>query len=241
MDRDTTLSPGGGAFPQTRWSLIAAAQGPEEARRESLGALVKAYWKPVYVFIRAAWAKSNEDAKDLTQEFLARMVEGGLVEKADPSRGAFRGYLKGALRHFLLDQEKASGREKRGGGRKALSLDAEDGLPEVGADASPEQLFDRAWGRELIGRGAEALKKALVAEKREICWRVFEAHDFQPGDSGKASYGEVAARLGLAERDVKAHLAYARLRMRKILGELVSDTVRSEDELFRELKELFVE
>ena len=238
---DTSLSPGGGSFPPTRWSLIAAARGPEEERKAGLEALVRAYWRPVYVFIRASWSKSNEDAKDLAQEFLARLVEGGVVEKADPAKGAFRGYLKGALRHFLMDARKSDVREKRGGGRKVLSFDAGEGLPEVPAGAAPEELFDRAWGRSLLDRGVDELRKSLTAENRDVCFRGFEAHDFGPADPEKTSYGEVAQSLGLSESEVKAHLAYARLRLRKILRGIVSDTVGSEEQLFRELKELFEE
>jgi RNA polymerase sigma-70 factor (ECF subfamily) len=236
---DTSLSPGGASFPPTRWSLIAAARGPEEERRAGLEELVREYWRPVYVFIRASWSKSNEDAKDLAQEFLTRLVEGGVVEKADPGKGAFRHYLKGALRHFLMDERKSEGRAKRGGGRRIVSFDAGEGLPEVPSGAEPEELFDRAWGRSLLDRAVEELRKSLAGEGREVCFRVFEAHDFRPGDPEKASYGEVARSLGLAEAEVKAHLAYARLRLRKILRGVVSDTVGSEDELFRELKELF--
>ena len=70
MDADTLIGGPNGRFPETRSSAISAALSDDVARRRpGQEAIVSAYWKPVYRYIRIRWRSSNEDAKDLTQSF----------------------------------------------------------------------------------------------------------------------------------------------------------------------------
>ena len=237
-DADTALRAGPGRFPSTHWSLVCAARdrGAPEARA-GLDALVAAYWRPIYVYIRRAWSRSNEDSKDLTQEFLARLADGTLLERYDPGRGRFRAYLKGALKHFLLDVEKAAGRVKRGGGGMLLPLETEP----IDEQATPEESLDRAWAAELVRGAVDELRLRLAREGREAVFRVFEAYEVPAPGSDEPSYGEVARALAMTPGEVKSRLTYARLLLRRILRDRVAHTVASEEDLFRELKEVFEE
>jgi hypothetical protein len=78
-------NPGGnGGFPTTRWSLIVAARSQQtEERQRALNTLIAGYWKPVYKYVRLRWGKDNEQAKDLTQEFFARLLEKDFLENYD--------------------------------------------------------------------------------------------------------------------------------------------------------------
>lgn len=193
--------------------------------------LVTLYWKPVYCFIRHSWAKSNEDAKDLTQEFFTRMVlEGGLVHKYDPERGRFRVFLKTALVNFLRDVTKTAGREKRGGDAKVLELPVDDVLPDFGARA-PEEAFDEAWRRVVIDRAVERLKQDL----RPLHWEVFKRYDIDAA----GSYEDVGRELGLKTRTVKKYLTIARRRFQYAVRDAMADTVDTQENLAREMEELF--
>ncbi len=238
-DRDTELHFGTKAFPSTHWSMVARARNPEDpAYRESLERLVTDYWRPIYVYIRSAWARSNEEAKDSTQEFLCGLMESRGLSEYKREKGRFRAYVKGALRHFLLDREKGRERQKRGGGRTIVSLDVE--LPEVPRDPSdPAQLFDHAWGRALMEHALEDVRSSLRGEGREICWSVFEAYELPGSDSAESTYRDVAVRFGIRESEVKSHLTYTRLLVKKALRRHAADTVASEGDLYRELRELF--
>ncbi len=237
-DADTALRAGAGGFPTTHWSLVCAARDRSAPdARARLDALIAAYWRPVYIYIRRAWSRSNEDSKDLTQEFLARLADGSLLESYDPGRGRFRAYLKGALKHFLLDVEKSAGRVKRGGGAMLLPLEIEP----VDEHATPDELLDRAWAAELVRSAVEELRVRLSREGREAVFRVFEAYELPAPGSEEPSYGEVARTLAMTPGEVKSRLTYARLLLRQILRERVAHTVASEEDLFRELKEIFEE
>src|SRR5579864_5678270 len=113
------------AFLETATDMVAGLQSPDPLRYTSaFDVFCKNYWKPAYVYIRAAWAKGNEDAKDLTQAFFLWLSENDALKKFDPDRGSLRRYLRVLLRSFVGHREDALGRLKRGGDSTLLSLDA---------------------------------------------------------------------------------------------------------------------
>src|SRR5579864_8563663 len=114
MDADTLIGGQNGRFPDTRPSAISAAVSKDEDRRRpGQEAIVAAYWKPVYRYIRVRWRRSNEDAKDLTQSFFAAALEKGFFEAYDAGKGTFRTFLRVCLDRFLANDRKFETRQKR--------------------------------------------------------------------------------------------------------------------------------
>jgi len=142
-------SPGGARFATTHWSVVLAAGEPESTRhRQALEALCRAYWYPLYAFLRGQ-GNDTAQAEDYTQAFLAYVLEKQALSKADPNRGRFRSFLLASLKNFVA-KERARGRAlKRGGDRKLLSLNIEDGERRYrlkrADELSPEKLFERSW------------------------------------------------------------------------------------------------
>src|SRR5438132_9935265 len=146
---DTSLGGAQQGFPETVWDVLCRARDSDEnVRRDALGEICGRYWKPVYHYVRAAWAKSNDDAKDLTQAFFLWLMEGETLSRYEPERASFRAYLKGLLKNFVRHQDDALRRLKRGGGR-ILELDGNlSPIKEMIADpesVDPEKIFDRVW------------------------------------------------------------------------------------------------
>src|ERR1700747_1090911 len=109
-------SPGGDRFPPTRWSVIDAARSNDVAERaRAMDTLCGGYWKPVYKDVRLRWSRPPEDAQDLTQGFFAQMIERGLLDKYDPAKSRLRTYLRVCVDSFLINEDKAAKRQKRGG------------------------------------------------------------------------------------------------------------------------------
>ena len=55
------------SFNTTRWSVIAAARGPDpDAARAALSTLCEAYWYPLYAFIRRWGAGAASSAANPT-------------------------------------------------------------------------------------------------------------------------------------------------------------------------------
>ena len=65
--------------------------GPERVRgaRAALAVLCQTYWYPLYAYVRRR-QRGPDDAQDLTQEFLAQLLEKDYLQDADSRRGKFR-------------------------------------------------------------------------------------------------------------------------------------------------------
>ena len=103
-----------GSFPATRHSVVAGiASSDADVRRVAFDALVAAYWRPVYKYVRIKWHADRDDAADLTQEFFARAFEKGSLGRFDSGRARFRTFLRVCLDGFVANERKAAGRIKR--------------------------------------------------------------------------------------------------------------------------------
>lgn len=231
---ETSLGGRNRDFPSTCWSRFSGA-----GDASSLETLARSYWKPIYAYVRARFAKSNDDAKDLTQDFFAWMVESGFLAKADPARGRFRAFVKTSLQNHFFNDERRQRREKRGGGREFFSIGAGDDAPPVvdAANRPPEELLDDAWRHELFTRAAERLERAYRDEGRPEYAELFADFYLRGGEA--PAYKDLAARHGVAESNVTNLLTHAKRRFREIITQLVSETVGSEEELRDELRSLF--
>src|SRR6478672_2606105 len=113
----TTQAANPAAFVTTHWTRVLRSQGNSTDAKAALSDLCGAYYAPVFAFVRR-WTHDEEAARDLTQEFFARVLAKNNIDGADPARGRFRSYLLGAVKHFLSDARDHDRRLKRGGGQQ---------------------------------------------------------------------------------------------------------------------------
>jgi len=231
------------SFPVTSWTLLEQVRAKRDAGGEGARRLIELYWKPVYCFVRRSWSRSNEDAKDLTQEFFTSMVlEGALLDQYTPSRGGFRPFLKASVTNFLLQARRDGAALKRGGGVTLMSLSGAeqeyaDLVPDEAA-ITPEQAFDRAWERGVLARAVERLERRLQGDGKRAVWDVFRRIELAP--RGQApSYKDVAQALGISPDAVKNHLTAARKLFLQAAKEAVAEHAEGPEDLARELDQLF--
>lgn len=233
---DTSL---GGAirdFPQTTWGMIASLSRTENPlQQQGLESLCRRYWKPVYLYARRVWAKSNEDAKDVAQAFFVWILEGEALAKYVPERGGFRRYLKVLLQRFIRHRERAREALKRGGAVRIIPLDAnlpEEALPDTkGRD--PEALFDDEWRNAVVDHAVEHVRRRHLASGRVTPFRIFEAYDLERGKQ-ESTYREIADRFKIQEDDVRSYLFSVRqeirIEIRSELEQLTADPSELEEE-----------
>src|SRR5258708_10324827 len=82
--------------------------------RDALSELCQTYWRPIFAYI-CRRGYSTEDAEDLTQDFFASLLQGPLLQRADPECGSFRSLLLKALQDFLGHATEKLDTQKRGG------------------------------------------------------------------------------------------------------------------------------
>ncbi|MBI2920432.1 MAG: sigma-70 family RNA polymerase sigma factor [Planctomycetes bacterium] len=222
--------------------------------RGLLDQLVRRYWKPVYIYIRAAWRKPNEEAKDLTQAFFTHLLEGTFFSRLKPEKGNFRAYLKKALRNFLIDAERFDKvrRPEKPIVSLDIAMDQADLAPPAPGEA-PEAAYDRAWFRCLLDGAVDGLWQFLSLEGRLKYFEVFSLYclhpitspdGFRPGSGETATqptYRDVAQTLSLTEAEVRHYLEFCRAHLRRILSERIREYAATDDEVKEELKQIIGE
>ena len=94
---------GGGDFTTTHWTVVRQAGGNSPQAVAALETLARAYWYPLYAYVRRN-GQSPHDAQDLTQAFFARLLEHGYLQLADRNQGRFRSFLLTSLKNFLKNE-----------------------------------------------------------------------------------------------------------------------------------------
>ena len=229
-----------GIFATTRWSVVLAAGGSSSpAAREALERLCRAYWYPLYGYVRSK-GFGPHDAEDLTQEFFARFLASDALRTVSEERGRFRAFLLASLNHFLANEWDRLRAQKRGGGRVLSSLDAanaEERLQmEPATDSTPERLYERRWALTLLDAVLERLRVVMTSAGKA---GLFDAlRGFLSDGAGAMSYLEAAERLGMTEAATRKAVQRLRQRYRELLREQVAHTVGAPHEVESELRRL---
>lgn len=218
-----------------------SASRPESAHyHQALESLCGTYWFPLYAYLRRH-GYDTDQAEDHTQAFLAALLEKHGLRLVEPKRGKFRSFLLAALKHFLANEHARTRAQKRGGGRKTLSLDCENAEAQYALEPrdelSPEKLFERSWAMTVLDRAMTRLcAEAAAAKKQEQfdCLKIYLT-----ASEDAAAYREAATELKMTEGAVKVAVHRLRRRYRELLRDEIAQTVASEDEIDEEIRHLF--
>jgi len=226
-------------FPTTAWSAVLSAGRDSVDAREALAGLCRAYWYPVYAYVRRR-GYERPDAEDLTQQFFTYLLESHMLQAASPGRGRFRSFLLVSVRNFLANEWDRSHAAKRGAGAVPLSLDFEGGeslyVREFSDHQTPEKLFERRWALALLERVLVSLRKEFENAGRGRRFELMKSFlDFEPAQN---SYAQLAAGLGTSEGAARAAVFRLRSRYRELLFEEISALVGGPEEVEDEVRYL---
>lgn len=241
--RDTTLGGAEQRFPQTTGDFVSGiASGNGAIDSATLEELCRRYWKPIYSYIRIAWAKSNEDAKDLTQAFFLWIFETPDLSRFDRSQGSFRTYLKTLLRSFVGHQEQALHALKRGGAVRIISLEGvAPELRELASDpqtTDPDRIYHQVWKVEVIQGCLARVRDRCESSGRALAYRVYS--EYALSDQGsRPTYADLARRHGISERDVETHLTAVRREVREEMRAEIARQAGNPQAAHEEWNELF--
>lgn len=238
-ETDVASSTGRG-FTTTHWSLVlSAADRSSVSGQAALERLCRAYWYPLYAYVRRQ-GRGVEEAQDLTQEFFARLLQKDYLRHADRERGRFRTFLLTALQRFLVNDWEKGRTARRGDGQPVLSWNQQETetrfLAEPADEATPELAFDRRW--------AVTVLEQVLARLREEFTTRGKAEQFERlkvllwGEKGAPPYAGVAAELGLTENALKVAVHRMRQRYRELLRAEIAHTVAASEDVDDELRHL---
>jgi RNA polymerase sigma-70 factor (ECF subfamily) len=235
-----------GQFITTRWSVVLSCADSEiesAAARDALSELCKTYWRPIFTYV-CRRGYSAQDAEDLTQDFFTNLLQGRLLQRANPERGRFRSLLLKALQDFLGHAVEKLHARKRGGGVKFVSWD--DWMAEAPSQLSishqalnswsPERLYDLRWAATVVEQALRRLREECQSKRR---LRLFETLSlYLATDRAEVSYHALATTLGIAESAVKKQLHNLRRRYRWLICDEVAQTVESPSDIEDEIRHL---
>jgi RNA polymerase sigma factor (sigma-70 family) len=239
MSSRVSSSDGPRVFPNTRWSVVLAArqrESPESAA--ALEALCRAYWYPLYAFVRRS-GHAPADAQDLTQEFFCRLLEKHWLDSADREKGKLRTFLVVALKNFMNNEWRRASAQRRGGGVAHTQIDTVFAESRYAADShtlAPDETFDRQWALTLLDLAVTHLRDEFSAAGRAEDFEVLK--NCLLAGRGSIDYAGVAQKLGVNAGAARVAVHRLRKRFREIYREEISQTLADGADLDAELRHL---
>ena len=215
---------GQGQFPRTRWTMI---QRAGQGSSQDLESLCGQYWYPLYAFARCS-GSSAEDAEDLTQMFIAKLIAKQWVDQAHGEDCTFRSFLLVRFKRFVKDERIKGQAQKRGGNEVHVTIHRDDAEERYAAEPvdgnlTPDRLFDRAWATALLDRALDKLRTEFADSGKALEFRALQP--CLSWNENTRTYKEIADDLSREENWVKVAVNRIRRRYRKLLEHEVADTV----------------
>ena len=237
MDSSSNPRPAG-QFSTTHWSVVLlAGQEISPGGAAALEKLCHAYWQPIYLFARRK-GRSEADAKDLTQQFFASLLERNDISRLSPGKGKFRTFLLTSFTNFIANDHDRVHALKRGGGQIILSLEelpADDLATE--AEVSPSVIYDLHWARNILQTALKSLKQEMTGADKTLQYH--ELKPFLTTNADASAYAITAKKLGVETSSVPVLVHRLRQRYRELVRAEVAQTVTSPCELDEEMRHLF--
>lgn len=229
----------GARFESTEWSVVLGARRDALDRPGALQRLCAAYWLPIYSYLRRR-GHPPADAEDLTQSFFFYLLEGDFFERPDPAKGRFRGYLVGALRHFLGGHFERAGAQKRGGGTQFIDFNGVDAEREFSTcdtpQLDPSENYEKTWALTLLARALRRLEAEQTGPGKAGQFATLQP--FLSTTPTRGDYDQAAAALATSRTNVAVWVHRLNHRYAELVKLEVAATVRSADEIPAEMQHL---
>jgi len=216
--------------------LAAGRDGAATDTRRALEELIRAYWFPLYAFVRRQ-GETPAGAEDMVQEFFTRLLERKDLARVDRAKGRFRSFLLAAMRHFLANEYDKNRALKRGGGASVIALDALDAEARYAVepvdDMTPERLFDRRWALVVLEEVLARLGREYADTGKESLFHAIK--DCLIPQRGDLSYAQTARCLGMSQGALRVAIHRMRRRYRDLLREEIAQTVDSPEQIEEEI------
>lgn len=225
------------SFHTTRWTRVSLAKINSEDGQRALADLCDTYYEPVVAYLRRVLHDPDE-AREMSHAFFEEMLSGGTLRTAEQSRGRFRSYLLGSIKHFVSHQRQASQRIKRGGAVESVSLDNPEAAEVPDArQLSPDAEFGRQWAIIVIARGMEALRAECLAEGKGAFFEA--AQGFLNGHASHGDQTTQATACGMSADAFRMAVTRLKKRLRQCVKEEIAGTLDDSTNVQDEMQMLF--
>jgi DNA-directed RNA polymerase specialized sigma24 family protein len=233
---------GAAVFATTHWSLVLQAQSESPAALEALEKICRAYWRPIYSFLRRQ-GHAPEEAEDLTQGFFALILERRDLDSVRKEKGRLRSYLLASLKHFTSDRRRHEMAIKRGRRQGLIPLEELRANERVDLaftrpveTLTADQLYERRWALALMEQVLGRLKDEYRATGNGVLFDWLK--QLLPDEPGAPSRATIAAKLGMTDNALRQAFRRFRHRYQILLREEIGHTVLTAGEIEDELRHL---
>jgi RNA polymerase sigma-70 factor (ECF subfamily) len=233
---------GDGHFPATHWTLVQRLHSGDSAVvRRALDDLCTQYHYPLYCYLRRR-GLDHQDAEDALHDFLAKLLRLDAFAQADAAKGRLRSFLATMLQRFLINW-----RRDRSDRTRESSLDplphadeAEERYQQeqFTEHDTPEIIFDRKWGHELLVRVLRRLGESYAQKGKATLFKTLEPVLQAGGSLRGQDSAALAAELSITEGALRVALTRLLRDYRSTLDEEVLQTVGSREEVEAEIAHL---
>ncbi len=228
-------------FPSTHWTSVGMAGADAAGARDALGRLLQRYMPALKTHLVLQMHVPAEQADDLLHGFVSeKVLEQGIIARADKERGRFRSFLRRALENHVISNFRRAGAQKRTPARAdVLALD-EATEPEAPGGDLPD-AYDVAWARELLAEAVRRMQAECRQTGRADIWGVFECRLLSPSLEGTEPlpYAELVERFGLLSPVQAANVLVTAKRMfARHLRSVVAEYAEEEADVEEEIGEL---
>jgi RNA polymerase sigma factor (sigma-70 family) len=220
----------------TRWTMVlqAGTDGPQ--REAAMEQFCRAYWYPVYAFVRKR-GNEPEDARDLTQAFFAKLIRREWLEGIEKRDTRFSTWLLTHVKTHLIKEHARDTALKRGGGESPVSIELAEAEGWYGAEPTtadaPERDFERRLALAIMDTAMKDLQADCAAAGKAALFDALSPYlsrEPQPGE-----YAALAERLEMRENSLAVAVHRLRQQYREAVRAEVAagltDTAQIEEEM----------
>lgn len=227
-------------FMTTRWTMVldAASDGPQQ--EAALAQVCRAYWYPVYAFIRRQ-GSGPEDAQDLTQGFFEKLLRREWLAGIEKRDCRFSTWLLTRVKTHLQNEHRDATAQKRGGESKPVSIELAVienwfGAEPMTAEDTPERAFERRWALSVLEAALASLKAFCLEHGKTELFDLLSPFLSREPELGE--YAAVAQKLGMKENTVAVAVHRLRQHYREAVRAEVAAGLDDKTMIEEELKHL---
>jgi RNA polymerase sigma-70 factor (ECF subfamily) len=204
----------------TIWTTLREAHsGSPQTARAAQQLILQRYYEPARLYL-LAMVRDPTTAEDLAQEFALGLLSGS-YNRADPSRGRFRHYVKTSLLHLVCAYRRKQQRQPQ-----PAALDA---AAEVADDTDAERQFTAQCRDDLIQLTLRAL--AAVHPGQHMVFSTWLAHQEwtsrQLAEHLSRELGKPCTDVGVRQTVHRARAAFGKLLLDEVAASLRTPTVEA--------------
>ena len=209
----------------------------------ALESILLTYQAPLRSHLTKRFGMTEDEAADCLHSFVEeKILEKGMLARANRQRGRFRTFLLTSLERFAISKHRHRSTQRRAPEIEPLPLHELTEKDEIFFAVSPSTEFEIAWARTVIATAMDRMQAECSKNGRRHVWGVFESRLLKPilEGSSPTPYHELISKFDLESPTQAFNVLVTGKRVfGRHLRAVVQEYARDAQEVDKELCALF--